>query len=415
MKQLAVRRAIVPAVSVAIALVVAACTAPSGHHTPPPPVGPIQRVNVSTAGAQDDGGLLPNGSAFYDVTADGTAVVFSSLGRTLAPGGNNGGEVFRRDLVTGTTTMVGLDYQGHQPAASVTFHGMSSDGRFILLTSVAPLAGEPDDGAVDLYRRDLMTGQVIKVSPNGLGNEGELSSHNAISDDGRFVVYYSPAGIMVRDLQNSTETPIPDPSARTAAISGNGRYLGFFTPASLIPSDTNGDWDFYLEDLQTSTLVRMSAGTPTNNPYITLDGSPGGLSGGIRFTPDGRFAQFAATGIPVMRYDRQTGTLFDLASSTAQSLPWCCGTGETGDLSDDGRYATMNFGGPSAQQTVWLDTANGATLVLSDLTTTGTSDVARASADGLTVVFESNATDLVPNDTNGVTDLFVTHINAPAP
>jgi hypothetical protein len=382
--------------------------------TTPPPAPAVERVDVVGESDEIPAGLLDTDAypLQYDVTADGHTVLF-----------NSGTSVLRRDLVARTTTNVGLDKDGNMPPTGAHFEGMSDDGRYLLISSLSPLAGEADDSTPDLYRRDLQTGSVVKVSPAGIG--GTLSTQHRISNDGRFVLYGSQSGngntFVIRDLQNSIDIPLPGTNQRTAAISGDGRYVALLTFDALDPLDVNNVPDFYLWDRTTNAIVRMSKGTPVNNPALTIDGTATpGLHGAIRMTTDGRFVQFGAGSIPLMRFDRQTGTLFDLGFGVGASGVSAIGTG---DQSEDGRYATLTvgvFGDDSGhplgspnnlvENTVRYDTTTGALLTVSvapgSTPANGDSRWARASADGSTVVFSSAATNLVPSDTNGVPDLF---------
>ena len=96
--------------------------------------------------------------------------------------------------------------------------------------------------------------------------------------------------IFVRDLQSGTTTLVSVNQAGTASgngfsenplISADGRFVAFVSEASdLVASDTNGQPDVFVRDLQAGTTALVSvnqAGTASGNgrsevPVISADG-----------------------------------------------------------------------------------------------------------------------------------------------
>jgi hypothetical protein len=125
------------------------------------------------------------------------------------------------------------------------------------------------------------------VASNGTAGNGGAFLNNAqvISDDGRYVVFYSPANNLVPDDTNGhfdvfrhdnvsgttvrvsvtdSEGQIPADSLNWA-ISGDGNHVAFTTDAALEAADTNGAVDVYVRTVSSGRTERVS---------IQADGSP---------------------------------------------------------------------------------------------------------------------------------------------
>lgn len=222
------------------------------------------------------------------------------------------------------------------------------------------------------------------ASVNVLGLTGNGSSGAAsISSSGRHVIFTSLASdlvaddtngepdIFIRDLDvGRTERVSVSSSGEQAnsrslgaMISGNGRFVAFGSYASnLVPGDNNGSWDIFLRDLQAHTTALVSVG---------IGGEPAnGWSGATSISDDGRYVAF---------------------DSEASNLV----AGDTNGVKDifvramiDAKTERISVGDLGSQ-------ANGE------------STSASISADGQTVAFASNASNLVSNDSNGKWDVFV--------
>ena len=154
----------------------------------------------------------------------------------------------------------------------------------------------------------------------------------------------------------------------------------------------------YVHDLQTgSTEIVSTDNTGTQLPYYWTC-SPS-ISG------DGRFVAFASCPDgpgPVLLKDRNTGILTVVAASSA--VP---------SVSVDGRFVAYVTTAHNLNpiDTFVFDRLSGETTQVS-VSKFGNrrkrkSDYPSISADGRFVAFESDATNLVPNDTNGMKDVFV--------
>jgi len=403
------------------------------------------RASVDSAALQ--GNLV---SRYPSISADGRFVAFDSSATNLATGDTNGNwDVFVRDLPNGMTTRVSVDASGAQVSGDSRAPTLSADGRYVAFYSLSPgLVGGDTNGVSDVFVRDLLTGSNTLVSVDSSGAHANgASSLASIPPDGRYVAFLSSASnlvagdtnnvvdVFVHDLLLGGTTRASVDSAGVQAnnacfdpsISRDGRFVAFGSSASnLVPGDTNGVRDVFVRDLSNNTTVRASvdsAGTQGN-----------GNCGVPSLSADGRFVGFAGLAnnlvpgdtngaLDVFVRDLQglTTSRVSVSSSGAQS------NGNSGvcSISADGRWISF---GSSASNLVLGDTngvddvfahdrLSGATMRVSvdssglegnagsSSTTSGETDA--ISADGRYVAFFSVASNLVPGDTNAVGDILV--------
>ncbi len=200
------------------------------------------------------------------------------------------------------------------------------------------------------------------------------------------------------------------------AISTDGRYV-VFSATGLTAGDAY--YNVYLRDRATNTteLVSISSDGSHANSYKA--------SSSVDVSADGRYVAFVAewqdgstSGLDVYVRDRATGT------TELISVPGEVNTGSQDvSISDNGRYVAFSS---SAANLVSADTNDTTDIFVRDRVTGTTERVSIASdgtqaygegvwgssitdisGDGRYVAFMSSANNLVPNDTNGVADLFL--------
>ncbi|MEG4349400.1 calcium-binding protein [Microcoleus sp. LAD1_D5] len=413
----------------------------------------ITRVSVDSAGNQANG--FSNNSS---ISADGRFVAFQSNAFNLVPGDTNGSsDIFVRDTLTNTTTRVSVDSAGN-PGNSFSFSpSISADGRFVAFQSNAfNLVPGDTNNLYDIFVRDLSTNTTTRVSVDSAGNPGNGSvTYSSISGDGRFVAFESNAtnfvpgdtnnagDIFVRDTLTNTTTRVSVDSAGNQAndfslfpsISADGRFVAFTSSATnLVPGNTNNAGDIFVRDLSTNTTTRVSvdsAGNPGNSSslYPSISG-------------DGRFVVFTSSAtnlVPGDTNNAQDVFVRDLLTNTTTRVS-VDSAGNQGDktsfaapsISADGRFVAFNS---DASNLVPGDTNNQTDIFLRDLLTNTTTRVSidsagnqgnsfsadisaipangpKVSANGQKVSFESDASNLVPGDTNNAKDVFVSDIGS---
>src|SRR4028118_689779 len=149
----------------------------------------ITRVSVDSAGNQVNGDS--NGAS---ISPDGRFVAFSSFASNIVPGDTNSTtDIFVRDTLTNTATLVSLGSAGNQGNDVSSQPSISPDGRFVAFKSYASnlVPGDTND-TDDIFVRDTLTNTTTHVSVNSAGNQRNSGSYSpSISADGRFVAFTS--------------------------------------------------------------------------------------------------------------------------------------------------------------------------------------------------------------------------------
>jgi Ca2+-binding RTX toxin-like protein len=341
------------------------------------------RVSFDSAGNQGN-----RSSYTPSISADGRFVAFYSGASNIVPGDtNNRDDIFVRDRLTNTTTRVSVDSAGNQDNGTSFFYApsISADGRFVAFYSQASnLVPGDTNNTFDIFVRDTLTNTTTRVSVDSAGNQANRKSEGAsISADGRFVAFQSDASnivpgdtnirrdIFVRDTLTNTTTGVSVDSAGNPAnngsynpsISADGRFVAFESPASnIVPGDTNRRDDIFVRDRLTNTTTRVSVDSAGNQAHIA--------SYHPSISADGRFVAFGSDSSNTVPDD--TNNTFDIF--VRDTL-----TNTTTRVSVD------SAGNPG----------------------NSSSDSPSISADGRFVAFDSDASNIVPGDTNNTRDIFV--------
>lgn len=396
------------------------------------------RISVDSAGTEAN-----HISYTCSVSADGSVVAFASWANNLVGLDTNGvDDVFVRDRLSGSTFRVSVDSAGVQATGLSWRPFLSANGRFVAFESEANnLVPGDSNYSWDVFVHDLQTGQTTRASVDSMGVEGNSASYDPfISATGRYVVFPSFSNnlvlgdtngkrdVFVHDRQTGQTSRASVDSAGVEAnghsfatsISADGRYVAFDSEASnLVAGDTNNTWDVFLHDRQTGQTTRVS---------VDSLGTEGNAVSGVPFlSEDGRFVSFESTAtnlVPgdlngrqdVFVHEVQTGqtSLASIDSAGVQGNGWSSAS----SMSADGRFVA--FGSDSSNlvpadfngvSDVFVHDQLTGKTVRSSLTSSGVeggsySYLPAISADGRFVAFESEATNLVPGDTNGRGDIF---------
>ena len=204
-------------------------------------------------------------------------------------------------------------------------------------------------------------------------------------------------------------------------ITGDGRYVVYYSYAyTLFPGDTGFHADVFVYDSHTATTVRASV--DSSGVQGNGDSAYGSISG------DGRFVAFQSVATNLVANDTNGfGDIFvrDMVAGTTTRVSVSSSGVESNNfsllptISANGRYVVFES---NASNLVAGDTNNTRDVFMRDLvagTTTrvsvdssgvqanGSSSNASISADGRYVVFDSTASNLVLNDNNIASDVFV--------
>ena len=342
----------------------------------------LRRASLNSLGGQSNG---YSGGA--SASSDGSIIAFRSEATNLVQGDTNGcSDIFVYYRATRKTERISISSQGLQGNSQSYHPAVSGTGRYVAFHSLASnLVPGDTNGGYDVFVRDLVNGTTSRVSVTSTGVQGNTSSeHPAISADGRFVAFDSDCtnlvpgdtnirtDVFVHDRQMGLTTRVSistqgvqgNESSVRPSISGDGGSIVFASGSSnLAPGDTNAAFDVFLHDRQTGITSRRSVsslGAQGNNwsdsPVLSADARHVGfVSNATNLVPGD------TNGVSdVFLHDLQTG-ITELISKSS-----------SGALGDAPCFNPVGIG-----------------------------------ANGRLIVFSSRATNLVQNDTNASSDVFV--------
>lgn len=409
--------------------------------------------------------VLPNGAELLWLFA-----VDGCLNRGTQLGGYPGhAGVWQVDLtlvepLTPETTRVSIDSQGRQGNGPSFEPTISHTGRFVAFVSEADnLVPNDTNGIWDIFIHDRRTGETsrISVGPDGLEANGDCFEPS-ISGDGRFVAFVSDADnlvsgdtneaadIFVHDRQiGQTKRVNVSTTGREAndasfapSISADGRVVAFETAAdNLVPGDTNDEQDVFAHEMDTGQTIRVSV--DLQGMQINQESRAPSVSS------DGRLVAFQTLlgdDSDVLIYDRDTGLVTRLADGIflgGAASPSISGDGqvityveessrflsiydrragrtdtistdenESASISADGRFVAFGPLGEDFREEVFVYSRETGEITRVSVNIDGNptdsaSFTPSISAQGRHIAFASNGEDLVADDTNGSTDVFV--------
>ncbi|MGB5712465.1 MAG: hypothetical protein WBM44_16330, partial [Waterburya sp.] len=203
------------------------------------------------------------------------------------------------------------------------------------------------------------------------------------------------------------------------SISDDGNYISFASDASnLVPNDTNGKSDIFVYDIVNQTVELVSKGI--NNAFANGDSTSAFISGDSSFVV---YESDASNLVPndtngksdIFIYDRvnQTTELISVATNGISSN----GNSRDATISDDGKYvaflsdaSNLVPGDTNAESNVFIRDRLEQTTELFDA-----DSFPILSGDAQSLVFTSSLNTLVPNDTNETGDVFVIDLSASTP
>jgi Tol biopolymer transport system component len=405
-------------------------------------------VSASKAGKGGDGNSLEPA-----ISGDGRYVAFASRAKNLSSASKAGKrEIFVKDMQTGTVTLAsradgagGAAGDGNSYDASI-----SADGRYVAFGSGAENLSPEDTSFNDVFVRDLLAGTTTLVSrasgAAGPVGDGE-STDPSISADGRHVAFVSSANnltaddvktaqtdVFVRDLDTNVTELVSRASGATGAagsdysfapsISADGSRVAFTSRAPLVGDDVDEQSfpeDVFVRDRATATTVlvsRKSGGAGTPSP---VDSDEAAISA------DGLHVAFASSGkLTGQRGFDLNVFVRDIPTETTRLVS----VGEEGSAGDgrrnpsisaDGRYVAFQSRGNELSpvdaegrvDAFSRDMAKGITVTISRASgrlggpADGPSSNASISADGSAVAFESRATNFSDADGDRFADVFL--------
>jgi Tol biopolymer transport system component len=322
---------------------------------------------------------------------------------------------------------------------------VSGDGRLIVFASASTLVPGDSDTVQDVYVKDLLTDDLerISVTPNGAPATGSSFS-GAISDDGRYVAFWSwatnlvpgdtkgKADVFVRDRLTDTTERVSVTSTEAEAngaspsiingdsldLSDDGRYVTFTSSATNLGADANTLSDVFVRD--------RTAGTTTLVSVSSAEAVGGSDSYAPSMSANGRYVAFESDAANLVTPDTNSGRdvyVRDLTAGTtiraslADNDTQPTGQSFNGWISDNGlrvafaSTAKMATGDANASSDVYVRTlASASTTLVSKVngssTAAGDSRLPRINDSG-TVAFVSSST-AIAGGANGFDQVYVT-------
>jgi WD40-like Beta Propeller Repeat len=397
------------------------------------------RINVASSGEQANPSGEPFGRA-PAISAHGRWVAFASAATNLVEGdANSHRDVFVHDLRTGRTELVSVSTSGAQGNGRSESPSISGDGRWVAFDSTASnlVAGDDNDSS-DVFVHNMKTGRTKLVSVSNSGTPGnKRSDWPSISASGRLVAFETKAtnlvagdtnsfqDVVVHDLRKGTNTLASANSLSEQANNWSGgpaidgSRITFSSRANnLALNDDKTNQDVFVHDLRTGNTSLVSVSTSgASGDWASWSSSISGhlvaftslSSNLVQEDLNGRFDAFVRnihTGKTRLVSLSTTGeqgsddsiapmigghrvTFFSLAKNLVPT-------------SDDSLVSYEVFVRNLRTQTTGL-----ASVGLGGEPANGRSLWPTISADGMIVAFQSEASNLVPNDTNGAPDIFV--------
>jgi Tol biopolymer transport system component len=414
----------------------------------------ITRVSTGSHGQQLK--AMNDGLA---ITPNGRFVLFDSLVDIPGtPSDSIKGNLFLKDRVTGTTRQVDRALGGGQPDGNGLNGTVSADGRYVAFTSNATnLVAHDTNGTTDVFRRDMKTGVITRVSVglSGAANSGGAFLFNSISANGNLIAFDSKASDLVAGDTNGTkdifvrnmtthvtkrvsvsstgEQSEPEPAkpptiytknrdSSEPMISADGSAVVFTSNASnLVPDDTNLWGDVFVHNLATGATTRVS---------VKSDGSQSDTG---KYNTGASEPSISANGKVVAFWSIYTDLLSQPHHANDSYIHHLdTGVTELAEVTTDGSQSVHGASepliSPSGHSVAFYsadtnvapgDTGGGAfvrNLVTGKVRRIAVNKAGKpfdlpvaitGLANDTTVLMESAATNVVPNDTNGQTDAFV--------
>ncbi|NOK58881.1 MAG: hypothetical protein GFH27_549301n91 [Chloroflexi bacterium AL-W] len=360
------------------------------------------RESVSTDEMQSNGGSFrPTLAVGYAESTSDMYVAFESRATNLFSVGNacdDGADlqVFRREIGVQTIHYSRSAFFGPcEKANSDAFApAIAEDGQTVVFDTNATnlLPDQDQDVARDIYKMQSQTLLLVSMAIDTNVAADGPSSTPAISDNGGHVAFDSTATNLVNDDTNnlldifirsddqnvrvsvSSDDIQADRPSYTPALSFDGRYVAFASEATnLVDGDTNNDRDIFVRDRDTDADGIFDEPGAVSTTRISVAGD-GSQANGASFAPsisaNGRYIAFESFASNLV--DDDTNGVQDIFVFDRE-------TNQTTRVSVAGDGTQAN----------------------------GSSSNAAISSHGDYIVFESNATNLVEDDTNESTDIFV--------
>lgn len=376
---------------------------------------------------------------------DGSLVAFHSRAGDLVVGdGNSRVDVFVRDRREATTTRVSVASGGGEGSggfAGALTLDLSPDGRYVLFQSdYTNLVLGDSNGQTDVFRHDRYTGQTLRASIATDGTQsGDLTLDGSLSADGDRVVFSTRGVLVPGDSNGIHDVYLHEFSTRSTRLVSVGAYgvIGSGTGSRGPVITARGDVYFLsdADEFGSSGEIQVIQANETGSFLELVSRDPGGLPGNagsrsLAVASDGSWVSFATAAsnldpnAPLGGYMLAPDKGLPRAVQRAPVGRQPNGASFGATLSADGRHAVListgNNLGPEDkndfEDVYWLDLDTGERRLLSrdpqlaDGANAPSFGRTGISANGQRVAFTSQASNLVPGDSNAARDVFLADV-----
>ncbi len=335
--------------------------------------GTISRISTGPTGEQ-----LDDGSTTGRFSPDGTKVAFTSSSPDIVTGDTNGSaDIFVKELSTGDFTRVSVRSNGGQANGSSTDAEFAGVDTIMFRSSASNLVAHDSNGTTDLFAKNLVTGQVSRISTasNGAQLAGSVSNYSVTPDGNRMAFVLDVNGddtfysVYLKDLTSGAltlvssafdGTPANASSAGTIAISADGSKVVFRSDAdNLVAGDNNGREELFIKDIATGAVTRAVTG-------LNGEEADGGSAVPV-FSADGRFLAFRSDADNLVENDTNGTTdvfVKDLASGATVRITLPNGAELHNDdeapyaFSSDGRELLLALDTPELPEGLFIANLN---------------------------------------------------------
>jgi flagellin-like hook-associated protein FlgL len=401
----------------------------------------LNSAGETTRTSTNAGGVQSNGvDGFVSMSADGKYIAFYSEANNLIPG-VSGQQAYVKNTETGAVVLASSNIDGTGQNGTLDAISISQDGKSVIFIAVGANNLVPGVTGVQVYKKNLETSEVTLISSTSAGTQSSpftLNIEASVNYDGTLVAFDNDTINLVPGVTGqqvyikntiTNETILVSSNANgdaatsgsaSPSISTDGQFVAFTSGATNLVTGVTGT-QIYVKNIATGDVQLASAskdGVAANSV----------ATGNARISADGRYVIFnsqatnlvaGVSGNQIYRKDMQTGEL----SVVSASVGGVAGNSSSfaANISNDGRFvsfhsnATNLVSGVGAGQVYRKDMETGEVQLVSRSTQGTVSNsgsipflaTSAISADGRFVAFDSVATNLVANDTNGNRDIFL--------
>ena len=386
------------------------------------------------------------GSDLPEITPDGRFVAFLSTATNLVAGITNVGEIYARDLVNNRTYCVSSNADHFFSNLACYSQLLSADGKYVAFAAYSLTSSQP---AV-IMRHNLQTGADDLVAANGAlpADFYKYVQTLDMTPDGRFITFVgitnSGSAVWRWDAQTATtilvsvgmnnSAPPTGATCDSPLMDATGQYVCFRSTAGNLTANgsVNGTQHLYRSDLQAGVTTQLDLNTNAMASAGSMLSIPG-------MDASGRYVVFDSTGTDLTANDDNAAADVFMSDAVAGSLQLISAhdptlasrttipgnAGHNVSISADGRFMAFAASGTEmtpgytnryqgifvrdlVAQTNWLVSASTNGLANAN----GWSTEPRISGNGRYVVFTSYASNLVKNDANQVSDVFIQDLQA---